>query len=182
MLQATVRDCVALDPLAFAEDGLSASEIDVRRGRIVEALVMAGMVAMRHEGGRARQCSPPRGPERVCPGRASKCDGRASAGHRGAAGGEFAQRLRIWNSPHLTRSFDRLAQAVRASVSRKPAARARSGTLQKTKQYPSVPYCGVLHWGETERGTPDVCWEARSVSREDAVDGLVVFAPSGSNR
>ena len=41
---------------------------------------------------------------------------------------------------------------------------------------------------ETERGTPDVCWEARAVSydkpREDMVEGLVVFAlkraPTGS--
>ena len=41
---------------------------------------------------------------------------------------------------------------------------------------------------ETERGTPDVCWEARAVSydkpREDTVEGLVVFAvkraPTGS--
>jgi hypothetical protein len=35
----------------FEEDGLSASEVDVSRGKIVEALVIAGMVVMRHEGG-----------------------------------------------------------------------------------------------------------------------------------
>ena len=50
MLQATVCDCLALDPFAFEEDGLSASEVDVSRGKIVEALVIAGMVVMRHEG------------------------------------------------------------------------------------------------------------------------------------
>ena len=60
VLQATVCDCLALDPFAFEEDGLSASEVDVSRGKIVEALVIAGMVVMRHEGGRARLCSPPR--------------------------------------------------------------------------------------------------------------------------
>ena len=51
MLQATVCDCLAVDPFAFEEDGLSASEVDVSRGKIVEALVIAGMVVMRHEGG-----------------------------------------------------------------------------------------------------------------------------------
>ena len=38
VLQATVCDCLALDPFAFEEDGLSASEVDVSRGKIVEAL------------------------------------------------------------------------------------------------------------------------------------------------
>jgi hypothetical protein len=51
MLRATVCDCPALDPFAFEEDGLSAPEVDVSRGKIVEALVIAGMVVMRHEGG-----------------------------------------------------------------------------------------------------------------------------------
>src|SRR3984957_1095183 len=51
MLQATVCDCLALDPFAFEEDGLGASEVDVSRGKIVEALVIAGMVVVRHEGG-----------------------------------------------------------------------------------------------------------------------------------
>ena len=31
----------ALHPFAFEEDGLSASEVDVSRGKIVQALVMA---------------------------------------------------------------------------------------------------------------------------------------------
>jgi hypothetical protein len=41
---------LALDPFAFEEDGLSAPEVDVSWGKIVEALVIAGMVLMRHEG------------------------------------------------------------------------------------------------------------------------------------
>ena len=44
MLQATVCDCLAFYPFAFEEDGLSAPEVDVSRGKIVEALVIAGMV------------------------------------------------------------------------------------------------------------------------------------------
>ena len=50
MLQATVCDCLALDPFAFEEDGFGSSEVDVGRGKIVEALVIAGMVVMSHEG------------------------------------------------------------------------------------------------------------------------------------
>ena len=49
MLQATVCDCLALDPFAFEEDGLGAPEVDVSRGKIVEALVIAGMVVMLDE-------------------------------------------------------------------------------------------------------------------------------------
>jgi hypothetical protein len=51
MVQATVCDCLALDPFAFEEDGPDAPEIDVSRGKIVEALVIAGMVVVHHEGG-----------------------------------------------------------------------------------------------------------------------------------
>src|ERR1700677_3995073 len=51
MLQATVCDCLALDPFAFEEEGLSAPEGDVSWDKVVEALVIAGMVVMRHEGG-----------------------------------------------------------------------------------------------------------------------------------
>ena len=50
MLQATVCDRLALDPFAFEEDGLGPAEVDVSGGKIVEALVIAGMVVMRHEG------------------------------------------------------------------------------------------------------------------------------------
>jgi hypothetical protein len=41
MLQAAIGDCLALDPFVFEEDDLSASEVDVSRGKIVEALVKA---------------------------------------------------------------------------------------------------------------------------------------------
>jgi hypothetical protein len=51
MLQATVCDCLALDSFAFEEDGLGAAEVDVSWGEIVEALMIARMVVMRHEGG-----------------------------------------------------------------------------------------------------------------------------------
>ena len=50
MLQATVYDCLAFDPFAFEENGLSAPEVDVSRGKIVEALVIAGMVVVLDEG------------------------------------------------------------------------------------------------------------------------------------
>ena len=50
MLQATIGDCLSFDPFAFEEDGLSAAEVDVSRSEIAEALVIAGMVVMRHEG------------------------------------------------------------------------------------------------------------------------------------
>jgi len=44
MLQATVCDCLSFDPFAFEGDGLGAPEVDVCRGKTVEALVIAGMV------------------------------------------------------------------------------------------------------------------------------------------
>ena len=50
MLQATVCECLALDPFAFEEDGLSPPEVDVSRGEIAQALVIAGMVVMVDEG------------------------------------------------------------------------------------------------------------------------------------
>ena len=50
MLQATVCDCLSFDPFAFEEDGVGVPEVDVSRGKIVEALVIAGMVVMRDEG------------------------------------------------------------------------------------------------------------------------------------
>ena len=51
VLQATICDCLAFDPFAFEEDGLSAPEVDVSRSEIVEALVIAGMVVVLDEGG-----------------------------------------------------------------------------------------------------------------------------------
>ena len=50
MLQATVCDGLAFDPFAFEEDGLGASEVDLSRSEIAEALVIAGMVVVLDEG------------------------------------------------------------------------------------------------------------------------------------
>ena len=50
MMKATVCDCLALDPFAFEEEGLSPSEVDVGRLEIAQALVTAGIVVMSHEG------------------------------------------------------------------------------------------------------------------------------------
>ena len=60
MLQATVCECLALDPFAFEDDGLGASEVDVSRGKIVEALVIASMIVVRHQRGDLRSKSPGR--------------------------------------------------------------------------------------------------------------------------
>jgi hypothetical protein len=51
MLQATVCDCLALDPFAFEEHGFSAPEVDVSRSEIAKALVIASMVVVLDEGG-----------------------------------------------------------------------------------------------------------------------------------
>jgi hypothetical protein len=51
VLQATICDCLAFDPFAFEEDGLSAPEVDVSRSEIAEALVIADMVVVLDEGG-----------------------------------------------------------------------------------------------------------------------------------
>ena len=40
MQQASVCDGLTFDPFAFDKDGLAASEVDVSRGQIAEALVM----------------------------------------------------------------------------------------------------------------------------------------------
>jgi hypothetical protein len=50
MLQATIDDCLSFDPFAFEEDGLGSSEVDVGRREIAQALVIAGMVVVSHEG------------------------------------------------------------------------------------------------------------------------------------
>jgi hypothetical protein len=41
MLQAAISDCVSFDPFSFQQDGLGASEVDVSRGEIAQAFVMA---------------------------------------------------------------------------------------------------------------------------------------------
>ena len=48
---------LALDPFAFEEDGLGSSEVDVGRHEIAQALVIAGMVVMSHEGVKPDQMS-----------------------------------------------------------------------------------------------------------------------------
>src|SRR3954470_589469 len=50
MLQAAIGDGLAFDPFAFEEDGLAASEVDVGRGEIAEALMMAAMIVVLDEG------------------------------------------------------------------------------------------------------------------------------------
>ena len=51
VLQATICGCLAFDPFAFEEDGLSATEVDVGRSEIAEALVIADVVVVLDEGG-----------------------------------------------------------------------------------------------------------------------------------
>ena len=60
VLQATVCDCLALDPFAFEEDGLSAPEVDVGGREIAHALVVSGRVVMSHEGRDPRSRRPGR--------------------------------------------------------------------------------------------------------------------------
>lgn len=50
VVQAALSDCVSFDPFTFDEDGLAASEVDVGRGEIVEALVVSAMIVMLDEG------------------------------------------------------------------------------------------------------------------------------------
>jgi hypothetical protein len=50
MRQATIGDCLSFDPFAFEEDGLGSSKVDVSRREIAQALMIAGMVVMSHEG------------------------------------------------------------------------------------------------------------------------------------
>ena len=50
MLQTTICDGLAFDPFAFEEDGLGPPKVDVSRSEIAQALVIAGMVVMSHEG------------------------------------------------------------------------------------------------------------------------------------
>ncbi len=47
--QPTVLDGLAFDPFSFQQDGLTAPEVDVGRGEIVDALVIAPMVVVRDE-------------------------------------------------------------------------------------------------------------------------------------
>ena len=44
--QPTVFDGFAFDPFSFQQDGLTASEVDVGRGKIIHALVIAPVVVV----------------------------------------------------------------------------------------------------------------------------------------
>src|SRR3954471_6973620 len=50
MLQAAIGDGLAFDPFAFEENGLAAPEVDVGRGEIAEALMVAAMIVVLDEG------------------------------------------------------------------------------------------------------------------------------------
>ena len=50
MLQAAVCDGCTLDAFTFGEDRLSPAEVDVGRGEIIEALVIADVVIVLDEG------------------------------------------------------------------------------------------------------------------------------------
>jgi len=49
MKQPTSLDGFAFDPFSFQQDGLTTSEVDVGRGKIVDALVIAPVVVVRDE-------------------------------------------------------------------------------------------------------------------------------------
>jgi hypothetical protein len=49
MHQASCCDCLSFDPFPFDEDGLAASEVDVSRRQIAEALVVSAMIVVGDE-------------------------------------------------------------------------------------------------------------------------------------
>lgn len=53
MLQAAIGDGLAFDAFSLLKDGAPASEIDVGGREVVEALVVAVVIVVRHEGGDA---------------------------------------------------------------------------------------------------------------------------------
>jgi hypothetical protein len=48
--QPTVLDGFAFDPFSFQQDGLASPEVDVDRGEVIDALVMAPVVVVRNKG------------------------------------------------------------------------------------------------------------------------------------
>ena len=48
--QSASLDSFAFDPFSFQQDGLTASEVDVGWGEVVDALVIAAVVVVGHEG------------------------------------------------------------------------------------------------------------------------------------
>ena len=51
VLQAAVSNGLSLDPFSFGQDGWTASKVDVGRGEIVDALVVAPVVVVSDKGG-----------------------------------------------------------------------------------------------------------------------------------
>jgi hypothetical protein len=50
MLQAAFGDGLAFDPFSLQQDCLAAPEVDVGRGQIVDALVVAAIIVVGHKG------------------------------------------------------------------------------------------------------------------------------------
>jgi len=50
VLQAPVFECLSFDPFSFANNGLSATDVNVRRRDVVEALVVSLMIVVIDEG------------------------------------------------------------------------------------------------------------------------------------
>ena len=50
MLQAPVLDGLSFDPFSFQQDGLAPAEVDISRGQIVQALMIAVVVVVLDEG------------------------------------------------------------------------------------------------------------------------------------
>ena len=50
MLQASLQDCLSLDPFAFQQDGLTASGVDVGRGQVAQAFMVAPVIVVLDEG------------------------------------------------------------------------------------------------------------------------------------
>ena len=54
LLQASILDCDAFDPICVTQNFLSRVRVDVGRGEVVQALVIAAMVVVVDEGGEFR--------------------------------------------------------------------------------------------------------------------------------
>jgi len=50
VMQAPGLDSLSFDPFSLFQDGLSPSEVDIGRGQIIDALVIAVVVVVIHEG------------------------------------------------------------------------------------------------------------------------------------
>ena len=50
VLQASLQDCLSFDPFAFQQDGLTASGVDVSRGQVAQAFMVAPVIVVLDEG------------------------------------------------------------------------------------------------------------------------------------